>query len=212
MPVPLSQAMQGSFSASQRQMVDVIEAEFRAAGYPQEAAAAAVVNAVAESGLNPRAAGDGGKSIGLFQLHEKGGGKGMTVAQRQDPRLNTRRIIEETQRGQGLGFYNAIRAGERDVAKLAGIFSYYVERPKDKEGERARRMERARQLFPARFQPSTSLPVAANGSDALRSRTGAVRAGGTTPFAASATETLLTAGAVMLALVAVAATAAAMKG
>ena len=199
----LSQVIQGRFSVSQRQMVDVIEAEFQAAGYPQEAAAAAVVNAIAESGLRPDIAGDGGKSVGLFQLHENGGGKGMSVRERQDPRLNARRIIEETRRGQGKAFSDAVRAGERDIGKLAGIFAYYVEHPQDKTGERDRRAAAARSLFPSRLTGSggSGVPSRAPRRDKPSRSSQSNNA-----------EALLTAGAVLLALVAVAATAATMRG
>lgn len=39
----------------------------------------------AESGGRVDAVGDGGHSIGLFQMHDQGAGYGMSVAQRQDP-------------------------------------------------------------------------------------------------------------------------------
>ena len=192
---------QGNFTQSQRSMMDIIEQEFTSAGYPREAAAAAIVNAIAESALNPAIAGDGGKSVGLFQLHERGGGKGMSVRQRQDPRLNTRRIIEESRRGQGIAFQQAVSAGERDIGKLAGIFAYYVERPADQAGERDRRAAAARRIFPVRvtaFQSSLGLRRGSEGAQGERS-------------VQKRRETILTAGAVILALVAVAATAATVR-
>ena len=201
MPQTLSSMAQGNYTQKQRQMMDIIEQEFTSAGYPRSAAAAAIVNAIAESALNPAIAGDGGKSVGLFQLHERGGGKGMSVAQRQDPRLNTRRIIEETRRGQGIAFQRAISAGERDVGKLAGIFAYYVERPADQEGERDRRAIAARRIFPAQirdFRPSTASTKPSRGSRGARRRS-------------DNNEVILTAGAALLALVAVAAAAAAIR-
>jgi hypothetical protein len=50
--------------------------------------ALALAIAQQESGLDPNAVGDGGSSIGLFQLNDQGEGYGMTVAERQDPRRN----------------------------------------------------------------------------------------------------------------------------
>ena len=41
----------------------------------------------AESGGRVDAIGDGGKSVGLFQLHEDGAGRGLSVEQRMDPDL-----------------------------------------------------------------------------------------------------------------------------
>ena len=51
-------------------------------GVPAEIFLAAIQ---AESGGNPLASGDGGHSIGLFQLHDRGAGYGLSVTQRQDP-------------------------------------------------------------------------------------------------------------------------------
>ena len=50
--------------------------------------ALALAIAQQESGLNPNAIGDGGASVGLFQLNDQGEGAGMTVAEREDPRRN----------------------------------------------------------------------------------------------------------------------------
>src|SRR4029450_13161498 len=41
-----------------------------------------------ESGGDPRAVGDHGHSVGLFQLHDQGMGAGLSVADRQNPGLN----------------------------------------------------------------------------------------------------------------------------
>lgn len=141
----------------------IIVREFQAAGLPLSLALAAVTNADVESGLNPRASGDGGKSVGLFQLHESGGGRGMSVAQRQDPVQNTRRIIAEFQAARarttgknlaeggatvGAESLNAALARGATVAELAGLFGFHVERPYDLKAALVDRPERARKLFP----------------------------------------------------------------
>jgi hypothetical protein len=135
-------------SAEKREMVRIIEREFLAAGLPLFVAAAAVVNAYAESGLNPRAVGDGGASVGLFQLHIKGAGAGLSVAQRMDPTLNTQRILQVLLGKQGVPVLDAVRQGETGVARLAALFSTHVERPLHKATEEARRMALAARLFP----------------------------------------------------------------
>jgi hypothetical protein len=48
----------------------------------------AVATMLQESGGDAKAVGDGGHSIGLFQLNDQGEGAGMSVAQREDPRAN----------------------------------------------------------------------------------------------------------------------------
>lgn len=133
----------------QRKNAEIIEREFLAAGFTEQVAAAAIVNAIAESGLNAEAVGDHGKSIGLFQLHEKGGGYGMTAAQRKDPTLNTKRIIEQAKKSKS---FMEVATTELSIPKLAAAFSTYVERPSNKAAA-----ETYRAALAARYFPSTSV-------------------------------------------------------
>lgn len=167
-PATLAEAAQHpdgkTLTTAQRDMVNVIEREFYAAGYDTRMAAAAVANAWHESGLNPRAAGDvqGGvpQSIGLFQLYSKGAGAGMSVADRQDPVKNTRRIIETLNAGGASAVRSAWKAGA-DAAELARLFCIYVERPKDSATKGLQRAATARKMFPS--LPSTTPTLAAAG-------------------------------------------------
>lgn len=115
----------------------IIEREFTAAGFKPPVVAAAIINAIAESGLRNDAVGDAGASVGLFQLHERGGGHGMSSQERMDPVKNTRRIIEQAQKARN--FMQMVNSGETDVKKLAAAFSTYVERPADKPGNEIKR-------------------------------------------------------------------------
>ena len=81
-------------SREQRANALLISQIFMAAGLTRFSRAA-VTNAYAESRLDASAAGDGGKAIGLFQLHEAGAGRGMSVEERSDPVTNTWRIVAE---------------------------------------------------------------------------------------------------------------------
>ena len=54
----------------------------------------ALATAYQESGFNPRAVGDSGHSVGLFQLHDQGEGAGMGES-RYDPETNARRALSE---------------------------------------------------------------------------------------------------------------------
>lgn len=137
-------------------MVEVIEREFTAAGYPLEVAAAAVVNAYAESGLNPLAVGDSGNSVGLFQLNLRGAGRGMSVASRQDPTANARTLIARER--QALGAVTLKAQEGASLAQLAALFSTLVERPKYKAAAEAHRAALALRLFPLGIRGST-LPV-----------------------------------------------------
>jgi hypothetical protein len=91
-----------------------------------------IANAWAESKLDPLATGDGGLSVGLFQLHTgRGLGRvaldaGYTWQQLQDPRVNTALILWEMDR------FPAVRQ-QLDTGTLAGAvdrFTVLVERPK----------------------------------------------------------------------------------
>lgn len=133
--------------------VDIIEREFKAAGYSTSLSAAAVVNAYAESKLNAKASGDSGNSIGLFQLHSKGGGLGMSVEDRQDPVINTRRIIEIITEPKNGNFGKTLREmeaeGVTDIAELTAVFCRDIERPKFTTLEMTKRRELAKKLFPS---------------------------------------------------------------
>lgn len=133
-------------SAEKLAFVDLIEREFVSAGYSLPVAAAAVVNAYAESGLNPLAIGDNGRSVGLFQLNIRGAGAGMTTAARQDPTTNARTLIARER--SALGKVAAGAAAGEGIPRLAALFSTYVERPANKPLSESYRSALALRLFP----------------------------------------------------------------
>lgn len=136
-----------ALTSPQRQMADIIEKEFLDAGYSPAVVAAALVNALAESGLNPRAAGDSGWSIGLFQMNRKAGaGKGHSVAELEDPTQNVR-ILLSVEKKALAKVEAAVKAGA-GIAEAAGLFAVYVERPRDTVGEKARRAAAVARYFP----------------------------------------------------------------
>jgi len=108
----------------QRSNIAIIQREFAAAGYPSAIQAGAVINAWAESRIHNNRIGDSGKSVGLFQLHENGGGRGLSVAQRKNPIVNTRRIISEMEASKMMGFLPL-----RSADSAAYLFCWWVERP-----------------------------------------------------------------------------------
>lgn len=134
-------------SPRQRDMAALIEKEFLAAGLSKNLAAAAIVNAYAESGLNPDAVGDGGHSVGLFQENDWGAGRGMTVEARKDPVTNIRTILKrEVLAGMG----RRLRAADKNgasVEELTNLFCQDIERPKDKVAKGTRRAWLARRFF-----------------------------------------------------------------
>lgn len=91
-------------------------------------------NAWAESRFDPRAAGDSGWSIGLWQCNRRAGlGRPYTVAQLQDPVFNLDVVMNEARR---LGLYQLIHGGA-SIADATAWFTRNVERP-DHTDEKAR--------------------------------------------------------------------------
>lgn len=85
------------------------------------AVAAAVLH---ESGFNPQAVGDGGASHGLFQMHDRGAGAGMTIEERQDPWIASSKMIPRFARAYYDGLARGL-TGEELVSHTAR----YAERP-----------------------------------------------------------------------------------
>ncbi len=87
----------------------------------------------AESGGNPGAVGDNGASVGLFQLHERGMGSGLTRGQRSDPDTNAGRAVPalasayRANRGDPVRTYiQAINPGATpDGPQVAGVMAAY---------------------------------------------------------------------------------------
>ena len=132
---------------------------FRKAGYPAGIALAAIANARHESDISNEAVGDSGSSVGLFQLHKNGAGKGMSTADRMDPYKNTARIIKEADM-YGSKMMTAYNSGA-SVADLSVIFGRDIERPANAG---AGRDKTARTLFgPIADVPAITLTYAAVG-------------------------------------------------
>lgn len=135
-------------SAAQRKVAAAAESVLRAAGLPEPLVQGALANAYAESRLNPAMSGDHGHSIGIWQLHDKWAGRGMSVADRQDVTKATQRILEVYNGSQGKPVRAAVAAGETDAGKLAYLWSLHIERPSGKEKEAQRRQALVSTLFP----------------------------------------------------------------
>jgi hypothetical protein len=132
-------------SVEQVRVAGIIEEEFRAAGFGGAVAAAAIVNAYRESSLNPKEESETKRYIGLFQVSPD---ILPSVADRKNPRKNTRAIIGEAlKRRDFLDF-----AGEEsDIGLLAEAFCVMVERPKNKTFEGELRRSLTGQLYPTSY-------------------------------------------------------------
>ena len=122
-------------------MADLIYTKFKAAGFSDVQAEAAVANAIAESSLNPNAHNTKGEdSVGLFQMNRKGGlGQGYSVEQLKDPNTNIDLAIAAAKKSRSF-----VAATSREDAVAS--FVNDVMRPKDKVGAIAKRTEIARNL------------------------------------------------------------------
>jgi hypothetical protein len=136
-------------TGAQKEMADLILREFRSAGFGAAVGMAAVANAYAESGLNPLAKSGfvGEDSVGLFQLNVKGVGAGMSTAERQDPLLNTRKMIDAAKRSSQ--FMSVANNPSATLADVVTAFCTYVERPANAAAESAKRVGIAQRIFGA---------------------------------------------------------------
>lgn len=129
-------------------VADLIIARAMAEGWSEKFGQALVVNAWHESRLDPDAIGDNGASVGLFQLHENGLGRGLTTAQRQDPDVNVGRVLSEALDTKQLVDADAAGAS---VPELAGLVATYIEKCVGCQAggsERAAREATARAWYP----------------------------------------------------------------
>ncbi len=152
-------------SGSQKESARIIEKVFKESlqgkGLSDEAIAkiiaAAIVNSYKESRLNAsNRTGDGGHSIGLFQVNDAGGAgayllktmsREESIIYRQNPENNCKIILErEILKGFGKTLLARAKAGA-SVTELAAIFSRDIERPKDKYGAMQGRAKQALVMF-----------------------------------------------------------------
>jgi hypothetical protein len=100
---------------------------FAGAGFGAPQQIAAVANAIAESGLNPSATGDGGVSIGLFQMNQKAGlGKGHSVKELSDPDRNITIMLDYIKSLEPRSGFRAAHS----ISNAVSIFVRRFERPR----------------------------------------------------------------------------------
>jgi len=135
----LGESMFGESGEGRRANAKMIVEMFNAEGLSKEIALAAVANAQTESQLSNKAVGDGGSSVGLFQLRDVGAGQGMTEEERMEPAKNIARIIQIVKSADGQALLAAQKAGA-SVPELAEIFSRDIERPAKENLGRAKKV------------------------------------------------------------------------
>lgn len=137
--------------ANQSDMANLIRRRFLEAGFTPEQAQAAVVNAFAESTLNPSAHVTTAKedSVGLFMANRKGGlGEGYTVEQLQDPNFNIDLAIQQAKKSQAFG-----KAGT--ISEAIAAFVRDVERPANMEEQVSKRIALANEPLESAVNQNT---------------------------------------------------------
>ena len=111
-------------SSRKRRYASLIEKKFAAEGFSENAIAAVITNSIAESDLNPYAIGDGGNSIGLFQLHRGSKSKPFLTKSGLDPDV----AFETREKFRKLCKDNGVRINSRASVNLAkkGILADFV--------------------------------------------------------------------------------------
>lgn len=146
----LERADQGSYgstklNAQQSQMADLIRKKFTDAGFSPEQAEAAVVNAYAESRLNPKAESPDTpkeKSYGLFQMNTKGGlGTNHDPEKLKDPNYNIDLMIKAAKGKAGERFRNAT-----DLNTAISTFTEDLEKPANAALQGQRRIQLAKNM------------------------------------------------------------------
>jgi len=121
-----------------------IEQALRKEGFKDPMIEAVLLNSYAESKFSPSAVGDGGRSRGVFQLHERGLGMKMTKESRHDVEKSTQRIIIAIRKSKKLN-----EAIERDAkaSELTELFCTEIMRPSNKSRKATQRVKLRKELF-----------------------------------------------------------------
>ncbi len=125
----------------------LIVGAFLARGLSIRAAHAAVVNAYAESALNPAAVGDSGHSVGLFQINDLSGRRSFN-GDRKDPSYNISWILDNEVMAAAGSRFRAMDAAGASLGDLVEAFCRDIERPFGPNGDAVKRRAYAVKLFP----------------------------------------------------------------
>jgi hypothetical protein len=132
----------------QKEVSYVIEEQFNQMEIPSNITAAAIVNAIAESGLNPEAIGDSGKSIGTFQLHKNGLGKKLSIDDRMNTHTSANVIGIQILKNDRL---YKLEQNNEEISVLAQVIAEDIMRPSDIEKEKSKRSRLSKRFFPNRI-------------------------------------------------------------
>lgn len=132
----------------QREVSHIIENELKEMEIPDNIIAASIVNAVAESELNPNASGDGGDSVGAFQLNINGLGSKLTVDERQNLYTTANIIGIQILKNDKLF---KLEQNEATIPELTATFAQYIMNPSNIKENKKHRIGLAKKMFPERL-------------------------------------------------------------
>lgn len=105
-----------------------IERKLRSHGFSDNLITGAIVNAYAESRLNPEAVGSAGE-LGIFQINPRGLGKKMKPHEMKDTKKSIDRIIGALKKNKKI---MSLEKQDASAAEHTIAFCTEIERPKDK--------------------------------------------------------------------------------
>lgn len=132
----------------QRQVSNIIENELKQIGLSDNLIAASIVNAYAESRLNPNAVGDRGNSIGLFQLNKNGLGNKLTIENRHNVYTNTNVYGLQLLKNKNIQILDESNCS---IPILSAAITEHIMKPQNVEQNKIHRMEIAQKMFPERL-------------------------------------------------------------
>lgn len=145
--IPVSEIAK-TLNQEQREVATTIEMQLSEMEITDNLIAASIVNAVAESNLNPTAIGDGGRSVGAFQLNKFGLGNKLTVEQRVN--IHTSANIIGVQILKNKKLLNLDYNGA-SIAYLTQVMVEDIFAPSDISKEKKERAQLANTMFPERI-------------------------------------------------------------
>jgi hypothetical protein len=132
----------------QKEVSYIIEEEFSQMGIPPNVIAAAIVNAIAESGLNPQAVGDKGKAVGTFQLHKNGLGNKLSVDDRKNVYTSSNIIGVQILKNNRLSILDE---KNEKISVLTQVITEDIMRPDNIKVQKDKRSKLSKKIFPERL-------------------------------------------------------------
>jgi hypothetical protein len=151
--LPRKHPLEGVIGYDRAVIAKEIETHLAAHGFDERLARAATINAYAESGLNPSAVGDKGRSVGVFQLNSRGLGHDMTKTERMSVKLSAEKIAQAVYKD---GVLIDMQSRCDSLEDMVKAFTIRIERPSNAKKKAVARSKLADEF--SRGLPDTCVP------------------------------------------------------